>query len=183
MSDGPSCVSMNRESGLPAVMLAPAADVVVVQENREQPDVVFRRLGLLVFVGADLPDRTVRRRHRAAVQLDQLERLHGLRLAVLDDLEVALLQVGDGRAAPVRHDDIDANEVDAGPEQRRLRIRRLIGRRRCLIGVAAAGVAGCGGAGCPPPRPSWPRPWAPRRQQQRRAGGKERARPSGHAQV
>ena len=50
-----------------------AAHVIVVEEDGEQPDVVFGRLGFLVEVGADRARRPVRGRHGAAVQLDELE--------------------------------------------------------------------------------------------------------------
>jgi hypothetical protein len=52
-----------------------------------------------------------------------------LRLAVFDDVEVRLFQIGDLRPGlVVADDDVDADEVDAAPEHRRW--LRLVGRRR-----------------------------------------------------
>ena len=89
MSDGPSCVSTNCASWLAHRHARAAAHVVVVQEDREQPHVVARRFrsprrsrcgsafgGSLIASGG------------AAVELDQLEGLDLLRLAVLGDVEV-----------------------------------------------------------------------------------------------
>ncbi len=67
-----------------------AADVIFVEEEGEQPDVVARGLDLLVGIGADLPRRRPTRiLHQPAVELDELEGLDLLRLAVFGDLEVA----------------------------------------------------------------------------------------------
>ena len=93
-------------------------DVVVVEEDREQADVVSRRLRLFVFVGADGAGRTVRAGHRAAIELDELEAFDRLRLAVLGDFEVALFQIRDVRAALVGDDDVHADEVDPGAKGR-----------------------------------------------------------------
>ncbi len=109
------------------------ADVVVVEENREQPDVVARRLCLLVDHVADL----ARRLGNGVVILgdvDQLEGLDRLRLAVLGHLEVFLLQVVDRVPLPIGDDDVDPNEVDVGAEDRGL------GR--------GSGGGGCCGDGC-----------------------------------
>ena len=83
MSDGPSCVSTNCASWLAHRQARAAPHVVVVEEDREQPDVVARRFGFLVVVGADLARRLLDRVGDAAVELDQLEGLDLLRLAVL----------------------------------------------------------------------------------------------------
>ena len=121
--------------------------MVVVEEDREQPDVVARRFHFLVVVGADFARRLLDRVGGAAVELDQLEGLDLLRLAVLGDLEVALLQVRDRIAFLVGDDDVDADEVDPGAENRRwlggIR-RRLRRRRRLLRGrlLRLLGVAG-----------------------------------------
>ena len=111
--------------------------MVVVQKNRKQPHVVARRFRLLVDrvpyfarrIGAD-----------AGVlgHVDELERLDRLRFPVFRDFEVFLLQIVDGVALPVGHDDVHADEVDVGAEDRGLLIggrcrcgRRLLrGRRR-----------------------------------------------------
>ena len=135
MSDGPSCwsdelrqLSAHRHAGA-------AAHVIVVEEHREQPHVLARRFRFLVGVGPDLADRLLRRFRGAAIELDQPERFDFLRLAVLGHVEVGRLQVGDRDAVLVFRDDhVDAHEIDAGAEHRRL---RLIG-----AAVAAAAVAG-----------------------------------------
>src|SRR5581483_2881850 len=108
-----------------------------VEEDREEPHVVARRFGLLVEVGADLPRRLLHGFADAAVELHELERLDRLRLAVLGDLEVALFQIAEGGPVLVRDDDVDANEVDAGAEQRlvrRSRCRRLLARLGLTLG-------------------------------------------------
>ncbi len=65
-----------------------AADVIVVEEDREQPDVFFRRFGLFVVVGADLLRRFLECGGGAAIELHQLERFDLLRLAVFGDFEI-----------------------------------------------------------------------------------------------
>ena len=109
----------------------PAAHVIVVQKNREQPHVVARRFELFVRVGADRPGRAVGGWHGATVQLHELKALDRLRLTVFDDLEIALPQVRHRVAVPVGDDDVDADEVDARLEQRLL---SLVGRRPLWIG-------------------------------------------------
>ena len=107
--------------------------VVVVQKNRKQPHVVARRFRLLV-------DRVTYFARRIGADagvlghVDELERLDRLRFPVFRDFEVFLLQIVDGVALPVGDDDVHADEVDVGAEDRGLR-------------VCSAGAAG-GGAGC-----------------------------------
>jgi hypothetical protein len=108
---------------LPARHARLAPHVVVVEKEREQPDIVAGRFGFLVGVGADLPRRRTTVLHQPAVELDETEGLDFLRLAVLGDLEVGGLQVGDGPAVLARGDGVDANEVDAAFEGR---LRRLL---------------------------------------------------------
>ena len=124
---------MKVDSGLRTDEAGAAAHVVVVEEDREQPDVVARRLHLLVVVVPDFARRFLDRVGGAAVELDQLEGLDLLRLAVFGDLEVALLQVRDRVALVVGDDDVDADEIDAGAEN----------RRRLAAGSGV--VCGCGG--------------------------------------
>ena len=62
--------------------------------------------------------------------VDQLEGLDRLRLAVFGDLEVFLRQIVNGVALPVGDDDVDADEVDVGAEDRGL-----------LLGLCAAAAA------------------------------------------
>ena len=71
--------------------------------------------------------------------LHQAEGLDGLRLVVLDELEVVLGEIGDRVAAAIGDDDVDAHEVDAGAED------RLLGAAARRPAAPAAGVAG--GAG------------------------------------
>ena len=92
-------------------------DVIVVEKDREQPHVVFRGFRGFVVVVADRPRRPVGGRHRAAVELHELERLDVLRLAVLGDLEIGLFQIGDRVAVAIADDHVDAHEVDPGAER------------------------------------------------------------------
>jgi hypothetical protein len=92
------------------------ADVIVVEKHREQAHVVPRGFSLLVFVVANRPGRAVGGGRDAAVQLDQLEVLDALRLAVLGELEVALLQIRDGISILVADDHVHADEIDAAAE-------------------------------------------------------------------
>jgi hypothetical protein len=101
-----------------------AADVVVVVEDHEQPDVVAAELGLLVPGRADLPGQLTL--ERVALDLDVAEALDLLELVVLVDLEVVLGQVLDGVALVVGDQRVDADEVDAGAEGGRLRGRGLL---------------------------------------------------------
>ena len=73
------------------------------------------RLGLLVVAIADRARRRIARL-RVAVHLDQAELLHRLRLVVLEDLELVLLQVEHRLRLVVGGDDVHADEVDAAAE-------------------------------------------------------------------
>ncbi len=114
--------------------VVPALDVVIVQQQHEQPDVGPRRLPLLVEERSDLEGRCLCLLER--VDLDDGERLDRLRFAVFLDPELILLQVEQRLPLTVGNDDVHANEVDAGPDRRltrllllgRLRGRRLRGR-------------------------------------------------------
>ncbi len=104
-------------------------DVVVVEEQHEQPHVGTRRFALLVREAADL-----RRRPRVelcvGVDLDHGELFDLLRLVVLGQREFFGLQVQDGIPLPVGHDRIDADVVDAGADWALLRALRLCRLRR-----------------------------------------------------
>ena len=93
-------------------------DVIVVEKDREQPNVVFRGFRSFIIVVADRPRRAIAARYRAAVELHELEGLDVLRLAVLADLEIGLLQIGDRVAVAIAGDHVHAHEVDARAEQR-----------------------------------------------------------------
>ncbi len=110
------------------------ADVVVVEKKRKYPHVVARRFRLLV-------DRVANRARRFGNRVgilgdvDELEGLNGLRLAVFRNLEIFRLQVMNRIALPIGDDDVDANDVDVGAEDRDLGCgirwrRRLLLRRR-----------------------------------------------------
>jgi hypothetical protein len=121
--------------------------VVIVQEDREQPHVVALRLRLLVEEAADLAGGS---RVLHLVDAHELERLDVLRLAGFGDREVGGRQVEHRVALPVGDDDVDADEVDAGPED---------GLARGLSSCSAGGCPSVGAvaSGC------WPaggRPWA-----------------------
>src|SRR4029453_2604505 len=105
--------------------------MVIVQEDSKEWNSVFVRLRVLVGVRADLSGRAVRTRDRAALELDELECFNRLRLTVFDDFEIGLLQVRNGRAALIRNDDIDPNEIDSCAELRQLTlVRRILIRGR-----------------------------------------------------
>ena len=121
--------------------------MVVVEKQTEQPHIVSRGFCLFVDVAADGSRRAVGARHQAAVELDELEGFDLLRLTGLGHVEVGLRQIRDGVAVLVGDDDVDADEVDAGAEDRavgrsRLLLSglgpiRLLNRRgRLLLGVA-----------------------------------------------
>jgi len=119
--------------------------VIVVQENREQADIVARRLGLLVEVVANFLGRLLDRVGGAAVELDEFERIDLLRLVILGDIEVRRLQIGDRIPVLVRDDDVDANVVDAGSEDRGLLagVRGLLrGRRQSSASTTLSPSAG-----------------------------------------
>ena len=105
--------------------------MVVVDEEHEQPHVVLGNLDLFVDAVAQLARRRLAG-PRIAVDANQAELLDRLRLPVLEHFEVGLRQVGDRLALVVVDDDVDADEVDAGAEDR-LRLLRVAlrrGRRR-----------------------------------------------------
>ena len=97
--------------------------VIVVQENRIQPRVVSCGFHLLFD---DVTHFARRIAADAAVvgDVDQLEGLNGLGLPVFGDLEVFLREIVNGIALPVVDDDVDANEVDVGAENRAVPVAR-----------------------------------------------------------
>ena len=107
--------------------VVPAADVIVIQEDRKHPDIFTGGLPLYVECVADRP-RRLGAGLRNAGDANQPKRLDGLGGAVLEHLEVVRLQVGHGVAFPVGDDDIDADEVDVCPEDGwlLLLLRRLL---------------------------------------------------------
>jgi hypothetical protein len=97
--------------------------VVVVQEQREQPDVFPRRLEQRVLLRANR-ERLVEVGRPRAVDPHELDRLHRLRDVVFGDLEIRHLEIGDRLVAVGRRGDVNAYEVRTGPEDglwRRLR--------------------------------------------------------------
>ena len=96
--------------------------MIVVEKDRKQTHVLARRFRLFVVVGPDFLGRLLDRRRRAAVELYELERFDLLRLAVLGDVEIRRLQIGNLIAVTVGDDDVDAHEIDAGTKHRLLRI-------------------------------------------------------------
>ena len=139
MSDGPSCVSTNSRELLAHGHARAAAHVVVVEEDREQPDVVARRFGFLVVVGADWPWRLLDRpRHAPPSSLTSLKVSIFCGLPSSVTSKSAWLQIGDRVAVLVGDDDVDADEVDAGAETVGCAWRRA-------AAAAAPAAAGCGG--------------------------------------
>ena len=120
-----------------------APDVIVVQEDREDAHVGPCRFALFVLSGPHLRELSAQRGSRL-IDLDELNVSTCLTLVVLEDLEVFRCQVDHGIALLVGDDDVDADEVDAAPDdltrgfrvrpdrRRRLLRRRLRGRRRGL---------------------------------------------------
>ena len=88
--------------------------VVIVQEDHQQPDVVACGLGRGVLVGSNLERRVVARRGFAG-ELDELERLNRLRDAVFADVEVLGREIGERHPVSAGDRHVDANEVDASP--------------------------------------------------------------------
>jgi len=110
-----------------------APDVVIVEKHREHPHVVARGLGLLVELRANLARPAVQGgiRRGAAVERHELERGDRLRRPVLEHLKIVLRQLLERLTVPARHNDVHADEIDAGPEDRWLRVlRRRVARRR-----------------------------------------------------
>ena len=120
----------------------PEAHVVVVQEEDENARVLALRLELLIVVAANLTRRPLARRGCPG-DPDELERFDGLKVPVLEDVEVLHLQVGDRVAVLVGDDDVDTDEVDAAAEDGLLRLGRLLchwrgrGWRRWLLRALA----------------------------------------------
>ena len=104
--------------------------MVVIEKYCEEAHIVSRGFALLVAVGPDLARRSVGARHQPAVERNQFESLNFLRSPLLDDLELFGPQVLDGIAVLVGDNHIDADEVDASPEDRLATLRCLISRRR-----------------------------------------------------
>ena len=116
-------------------------DVVVVQEDREEPHVFLRRFDRRLRWTANLQRLAVV--HPAlAVQPHELRGLHGLRHLVFGDDEVGGLQIGHRLVVSIDDRNVDPDEIHCGSEDRlsglcrRLRrfLRLLTGgllRRRC----------------------------------------------------
>ena len=94
MSGGRSCVRRNAASGRAHRDRRAPPHVVVVEEDREQADVLAPRLGLLVE-GRIWPRRGVVS-GLTSVHLHELERLDRLRLSVLGDGEVVRVRSSAG---------------------------------------------------------------------------------------
>ena len=95
--------------------------MIVVEEEREDARVLVGGGGLFVVARADA--RAACRPAASSVSILIRRNVSGLlRLAVFLDLEIFELEIGDGIALPVGDDDVDADGVDAGAED------RLIGR-------------------------------------------------------
>jgi len=109
--------------------------VIVVEEHAEQPHVVAGGLRLLVVVRANGARRAIRAGQETSIELDVLECFDLLRLAFFGDLEIGGLQVRHRGARLVRDNDVDPDEIDAGPKHR----RRLIARGRLARGRLALG--------------------------------------------
>ena len=105
--------------------------MVVVEENDEDARVVTPRFTLLVIAVANLLRRGLARL-RVPVHLDESELLDFLRLVVLENVEVGLLQIRRRLALRVGHVRVDGNEIDARAECELSLIGRLLVRRRCL---------------------------------------------------
>jgi hypothetical protein len=105
--------------------------VIVVEEDREQPDVVTPRLRFLVIDRANLT-RGRFARLGIAGHLDQPELFDRLRLAVLHHFEIVPGEIGNRHALPVRDDDVHPHEIDARAERWLLRRGRGFLRRRLL---------------------------------------------------
>ena len=104
----------------------------LVPENQEDADVVPRGFRRGVLGRADRKGEVV---GRLARRLDELQRRHLLRDAVLFDQEVFGLERRHRVAAVIEHGDVDANDVGAGAERRELWLMPAAVR-----GVGAAGV-------------------------------------------
>ena len=104
-------------AGLHAPSPTTAPHVVVVQEDREQPHVVARRLGLLVVLAADLP-----RLGSPGFALPST--LTSLNVSIVCGLPSSVtsksscVRSATGLPSLSGHDDVHAHEVDAGAEGR-----------------------------------------------------------------
>ena len=124
MSVGPKAVRTNCVRYVRArVARHHLADVVLVPENQEEPDVVLRGLG------RRMRSRTDRQRDVVvliglSVVLDELERADFLGDAVFLQLEIARGQRRHGDALAIEHGHVDADKLGTGPENglRRLRL-------------------------------------------------------------
>ena len=115
-------------------------NMVVIEEDGEQPDVLAGGFPLLVELAANRSCR-FGAWLRCAGQTNQSEGVDRLRGVVFEHLEVIGLQVGHGVSIPVGDDDVDADDVDFGAEGRRLglflgRLLRLL-LHRLLLCLAA----------------------------------------------
>ena len=150
----------------------PPADVVVVQEEREQPHIVARRFDFLVDVGANLP-----RRRRSAVRIRPPSSSMSLNVSIFCGLpssvisKSACLRSATGCAVLVGDDDVDADEVDAAAEDRAAAGRRLLRSAAGRVAPAAGWLLlppaalcarsdGAGQQHAPPAACSRERPWS-----------------------
>ena len=140
---------MNRVSGSRTDIEFAAAHVIVVEQNTKT-----RTSSRAASSSSSSRLRICSRRRlarlRVAVHLDQPELLDRLRLAVLEHLEVGLLQVRDRLRLLVGDDDVDADEVDAAAEDGLL--RRCCPDRRALVAAGAALPGGLAASGWPASR-------------------------------
>src|SRR3989442_2102123 len=90
-------------------------DVIVVEENREDPHIITRRLECRVLRRADL-ERVFEVRRPRPVEPDELHGLHGLQNTILDHLEVGGLEIGDRLIVTARHRHVHAYDIDPALE-------------------------------------------------------------------
>ena len=114
---------------------AAKARVVVVQENDEHARVVTRGFPFLIVSVANLLRRWFTRL-RVAVDFDEPKRFDLLRLVVLEDVEIRLLQIRGRLSLRVGHVRIHRHEVDARTEGQLRLVSRL------LLGVPLLGAEG-----------------------------------------
>ena len=105
-----------------------ALDVVVIQQNDEQTNIGTRGLALFVVVVANRPRRSAFHRFQR-IELDDLERIDLLGLAVFGHGKIVLREIHHRLAVFVGDDDINADVVDASANRRRrLLLVGLLGR-------------------------------------------------------
>ena len=121
--------------------------VIVVEEDRKQPDVFALRLGFLVETRADLARG---RRVGDLVEFDEFERLDSLWLAVFGDDEIFLLEVDDRLALTGGRNDVHTNEIDTGLERRDRRCRAADRSGRSPARVAPVRQGPARAASCVP---------------------------------